>query len=68
MISAADVELAKALASAGATLVSMAIEWFSTGKRPPPDRVAVAWASVEQVKAKMQTDAAADARWPDKGV
>lgn len=64
----ADVELAKALFSAGGALVSMAVEWFSTGKRPPPERVAVVWAAVEQAKAKMQTDAAADARWPDKDV
>jgi len=62
-MSPADIELAKILTTAGIELVKVATEWFATGKRPPPERVEKAWASIEQAKAKIITDAAADARW-----
>lgn len=62
-----DIELAKVLAGAGAELIKLAVEWFSTGNRPAPERVEAVWASVEQARAKIATDAAADARWPEGG-
>lgn len=62
-MSPADVELAKALITAGGQLVALAVEWFRTGQRPPADRVAAVWATLEQARAKLTTDAAADERW-----
>lgn len=62
-MSPADVELAKALITAGGQLVALAVEWFRTGQRPAAERIAVVWADVEQARAKLATDAAADERW-----
>lgn len=63
-MSPADVELAKLIIGAGGELISLAVDWFRTGQRPPAERVEAVWATVEQAKAKLATDAAADARWP----
>jgi hypothetical protein len=63
-MSPADVELAKIFIAAGGELIGLAVEWFRTGERPKPERVAKVWTEVAQAKAKLETDAAADARWP----
>lgn len=64
MINAEDIQTARILIRTGYEIVTMAVEWLQTGKRPPAKRVEEVWASVEQLKAKLLTDAAADARWP----
>jgi hypothetical protein len=50
----------------GATeLLAMVGEWIG-GKPPTPERVEIAWSTLEQVKAKVLTDAKERARYGEK--
>lgn len=45
--------------------LAMVAEWITSGQRPSPKRVAEVWSHLEQARAKLDTDAAARARWGD---
>lgn len=61
-----DVQIAGLIISAALELLGMGKDWLS-GKPPTPERVEAVWASLEQVKAKLHTDAIRRARFGDGG-
>lgn len=63
-MSPTDVELMKGLALIGVE-IGKAIADLASGKRPDWKRVRERWATVEQLVAKAETDAAELERWPD---
>lgn len=63
MISPQDIEAVRLVFAAAKSLFDFGAEWIASGKRPPPKRVKEVWSTLEQAKAKLDTDAAAAARW-----
>jgi hypothetical protein len=63
MITAQEIEVAKLIVGAGVELIRIAGEWIATGKRPDPKRVEEVWSTLEQARAKLETDRAADERY-----